>query len=141
MKATAIAISLLPLYGCASLSPFSDLFHPVTTTPAASAKAAAAVQTPGGPQDIETAIVEAQNARKSGDLNKADRILSQLVLVSSDDPRVLAEYGKTLAGLGRSDDAVAFLERATQLAPSDWSLYSALGVAYDQKGNYQAAQS
>jgi Flp pilus assembly protein TadD len=147
MKATAIAVSLLPLYGCASLPSFSDLnplgglFRPERTTPTAPAKAAAQVQTPSGPQDVEGAILEAQNARKTGDLNQAAHILSQLVLFSPDDARVLAEYGKTLAGLGRSDDAVAFLERATQLAPSDWSLYSALGVAYDQKGNYKAAQS
>jgi Flp pilus assembly protein TadD len=141
IKATAIAVSLLPLYGCASLPSFADLFQPVPTTPTAPVKTVSRVQTPNGPQDIESAILEAQNARKSGDLNQASRILSQLVLVASDEPRVLAEYGKTLTGLGRSDDAVAFLERATQLSPSDWSLYSALGVAYDQKGNYQAAQS
>ena len=63
------------------------------------------------------------------------------MLAAPDDTRVLGEYGKTLAAMGRSDDALAFLERATQLQPGDWSLLSALGVAFDQKGNYQAAQA
>ena len=78
--------------------------------------------------------------RKSGDLQGAARTLSQLVLVAPDDPRVMAEYGKTLVAEGRSDDALAFLERAIELKPSDWALYSAQGIAYDQKENYKAAQ-
>jgi tetratricopeptide (TPR) repeat protein len=52
----------------------------------------------------------------------------------------MGEYGKTLVAEGRSDDALAFLERAIELQPGDWALYSAQGVAYDQKANYKAAQ-
>jgi cell division protein FtsN len=63
------------------------------------------------------------------------------VLFAPDDARVLGEYGKTLTAQGRSDDALAFLERAIELQPSDWSFFSAQGVAYDQKGAYQAAQA
>ena len=129
IKATAIAVSLLPLYGCASLPSFAELnpldglFHPEPTTPVAPAKAVAQSKLGATePQNVESAMAEAQAARKSGDLTKATRILSQLVLVSPDDGRVLGEYGKALASLGRSDDAVAFLERATQLSPPDWSL-------------------
>ncbi len=90
--------------------------------------------------DLDTAIEQAQAARKAGDLTTATKILSQLVIVTPDDARVLGEYGKTLAAQGRSDDALAFLERAIQLQPTDWSLYSAQGVAYDQKSSYPAAQ-
>ena len=32
IKSVAIAVTLLPLYGCASLPSFSDLFHPEPTT-------------------------------------------------------------------------------------------------------------
>jgi Flp pilus assembly protein TadD len=112
---------------------------------ASSAKSADAQKTepaqPGVPGDLESAISQAQSARKAGDLTGAAKILSQLVLFAADDPRVLGEYGKTLAAQGRTDDALAFLERAIQLLPGDWSLYSAQGVAYDQKGAYQAAQA
>jgi tetratricopeptide (TPR) repeat protein len=43
--------------------------------------------------------------------------------------------------MGRADDAVNFLTRAQQLQPNDWTIYSAMGVAYDQLGNQKDAQS
>jgi cell division septation protein DedD len=46
-----------------------------------------------------------------------------------------------LTAQGRSDDALAFLERAIQLNPGEWSFHSALGIAHDQKGEYQLAQA
>ena len=133
-----IAVLLLPLGGCA-LSPMSSAAPP--TEIAKAQPAPNAKQTAAAPSDLESAIRTAQAARKSGDLLGANKILSQLVLLSPDDARVVGEYGKTLAAQGRSDDAIAFLERATQLDPTDWTLFSAEGVAYDQKANYQAAQN
>lgn len=90
--------------------------------------------------DVSVFLAQAQQARKSGDLTTAIKVLSQLVLVAPDDVRVLGEYGKALAAYGRSDDAIAFLDRAIQLQAGDWTLYSAQGVAYDQQGRYQSAQ-
>lgn len=90
--------------------------------------------------DVSVFVAQAQRARKSGDLPTAIKVLSQLVLVAPDDARVLGEYGKALAAYGRSDDAIAFLDRAIQLQAGDWTLYSAQGVAYDQEGKYQSAQ-
>jgi Flp pilus assembly protein TadD len=94
----------------------------------------------GVPSELEIALRQAEAQRKSGDLNAASRTLGQLVLVAPDDARVLGEYGKTLIAKGQSDDALAFLIRAIELQPADWTLYSAQGVAYDQRGNYAAAQ-
>ncbi len=133
-----IAALVIPLAGCTTLTPL------VKDEPAPAPKpAATATATPSAPAptDINGAIASAQGARRNGDLPGAAKILSQLVLASPDDPKVLGEYGKTLAAQGRSDDAVAFLDRAIQLDPSDWSLYSAQGIALDQKGQYQQAQS
>jgi Flp pilus assembly protein TadD len=93
------------------------------------------------PTGIDSAVRQAQALRRNGDFQAAAKTLSQLVLIAPDDSRVLSEYAKTLIAEGRSDDALAFLERAIELQPGDWSLYSAQGVAYDQKGNYQAAQA
>jgi Flp pilus assembly protein TadD len=90
--------------------------------------------------DVEATLHQAQDLRKAGDFQGAAKLLSQLVLATPDDARVLGEYSKTLIGLGRSDDALAFAERAIELQPSDWSLYSARGVALDQKGDYRTAQ-
>jgi Flp pilus assembly protein TadD/cell division septation protein DedD len=113
---------------------------PAASTPEAPPSALGLV--PGEiPSDLETALHQAQTSRQSGDLAEASKILSQLVLFAPDDPRVLAEYGKTLVAEGRTNDALAFLERAIQLQPAEWSNYSAQGIAFDQKGNYQAAMT
>ncbi len=82
--------------------------------------------------DVTSVIHQAQDLRAKGDLDGEMHIISQLMLAQPDDPRVVGEYGKLLVQQGRSNDAVAFLHRAVELAPSDWTYYSALGVAYDQ---------
>jgi Flp pilus assembly protein TadD len=90
--------------------------------------------------NLEDSIRQAQMLRLAGSYPEAIKHLSQLMMVASDDPRVVSEYGKTLAAMGRADDAVNFLTRAQQLQPGDWTIYSALGVAYDQLGNQKDAQ-
>jgi Flp pilus assembly protein TadD len=89
--------------------------------------------------DVESNVRQAQLARVAGRYDDAIRILSQLMLVASDDPRVVGEYGKTLVEKGRARQAVEFLTRATDLQPRDWTLYSALGVAYDETGDQISA--
>ncbi len=112
-----------------------------TAAPANQAPAANPANKDASPTDLESALVKAQLARRVGDYAEAGKILSQLVLFAPDDPRVMGEYGKVQAAQGRADDAQAFLERAIQLQPNEWSFYSALGVALDQKGEYAAAQA
>ena len=89
--------------------------------------------------DVESNVRQAQLARVAGHYDDAVHILSQLMLVASDDPRVVGEYGKTLVEKGRAKEAVEFLTRATDLQPRDWTLYSALGVAYDETGDQISA--
>jgi Flp pilus assembly protein TadD len=89
---------------------------------------------------VETSLRQAQLKRQSGDLDGATKILAQLLLAAPDDPRVLGEYGKVLVSKGRADDALDFLKRAITLQPNDWTFYSAQGIAYDQRRNYQEAQ-
>jgi Flp pilus assembly protein TadD len=128
----------LPGAGCATFSNITgaraNLTRPAPTP------APAAGTTRAGDADFTTFVAQAESARASGDAETAVKLLSQLVLVSPDDPHILGEYGKALAAANRSDDAIAFLQRAIQLKPGDWTLYSAQGVAYDQKGQYQLAQ-
>ena len=89
---------------------------------------------------LDDSIHQAQMLRLAGSYPEAIKHLSQLMMVASDDPRVISEYGKTLAAMGRASDAVNFLTRAQQLQPNDWTVYSALGVAYDQIGDQKNAQ-
>lgn len=91
-------------------------------------------------QSLDNSIRDAQMKRSQRDFNGAVRVLSQLMLVAADDPRVVGEYGKVLVQQGRAREAVDFLVRATQLQANDWTTYSALGVAYDQSGNYENAR-
>lgn len=92
------------------------------------------------PRSLGDGIRSAQLLRSQGDLSGAIHMLSQLMLVAPDDPRVVGEYGKTLAQQGRAAEAIAFLKRAVELQSNDWTLYSALGVAYDQTGDSANAQ-
>ena len=89
---------------------------------------------------LDTQINEAMALRGRGDYAGATKILSQLLLVAPDNSRVIGEYGKNLVQQGRPKEALDFLKRAVQLQPGDWSLYSALGVAYDQTGDYADAK-
>jgi Flp pilus assembly protein TadD len=141
-RATLVGILVLlaPTAGCATF-PFSTSH--ASPTPASSPAQAPApnAKATDGAANLEVAIRDAQALRKAGDLGGAAKALSQLVLIAPDNALVLGEYGKNLAAQGRSDDALAFLERAIQLQPADWTLYSAQGMAYDQKTNYRAAQA
>ncbi|HMH65389.1 MAG TPA: tetratricopeptide repeat protein [Rhizomicrobium sp.] len=142
-KATRFAVPLAALLlGCTALSANAGWFDSAKPETAAKdskdAKALAAAAQPS--TNLEDSVHQAQMLRLAGSYPEAIKHLSQLMMVASDDPRVVSEYGKTLAAMGRAQDAVNFLNRAQQLQPNDWTVYSALGVAYDQLGNQKDAQ-
>lgn len=91
-------------------------------------------------QSVDSGLKVAQAKRSSGDYTGAIHVLSQLMLIAADDPRVVSEYGKVLVQQGRTREALDFLNRAAQLTHDDWAVYSALGVAYDQAGQYDSAR-
>ncbi|MDR3526361.1 MAG: tetratricopeptide repeat protein [Rhizomicrobium sp.] len=92
-------------------------------------------------QGIEDGLRDAKAKRAAGDLNAAVMVLSQLMLINADDGRVVAEYGKVLVQQGRAREALDFLNRAVQLTQTDWTLYSALGVAYDGNNDFANARA
>ncbi len=92
------------------------------------------------PTTLDGEIGRAQALRAKGDYSGAASALAQLMLVAPDDPRVVGEYGKVLVQQGHAKDAQAFLSRAVQLQPKDWTLYSALGAADDQLDNHADAR-
>src|SRR5580704_1239471 len=122
----------IALAACATTAP------PKQAVDAAKEKAAAADN--AAPTDLDGGIHQAQILRAAGNYDEAIHVLSQLMLVASDDPRVVAEYGKSLAQDGRAQEATEFLNRAIELSGNDWTLYSALGVSYDQLGNQSSAR-
>jgi Flp pilus assembly protein TadD len=111
------------LAACASGPLSSSMSHAPSNNGATAGTAASS---------LEDEIREAQLLRAKGDYTGAVRTLSQLMLVTPDDPRIIGEYGKVLVQQGRAPEGLNFLRRAVELQPGDWTLYSALGVAYDQ---------
>jgi Flp pilus assembly protein TadD len=139
-KATRFSLPLaVLLLGCTAISSNAGWFD--SSKPEATLKdnKAAAAAAPAG--NLEDSIQQAQLLRLAGSYPEAIKHLSQLMMIASDDPHVISEYGKTLAAMGRASEAVNFLSRAQQLQPGDWTVYSALGVAYDQLGNQADAQT
>jgi Flp pilus assembly protein TadD len=128
------------LAGCATAHPDVAKLTGGNTAAGHAQKEAAAIDKTQ-PTDLEGGVRQAKLMRQGGHYDDAIHTLSQLMLVASDDPRVVSEYGKTLAEKGRAQDAVEFLNRALELTGNDWTLYSALGVSYDQLGNQVSARA
>jgi len=124
-SAATIAICVI-LAGCESLG-LTDDASATTQADAPAPQAAAAPQV-----KLDDELAKAHDMRVQGNYQDAGRLLGQLVLFAPNDGRVVGEYGKLLAQEGQSKNAVAFLTQAIALQNSDWTLYSALGVAYDQ---------
>jgi Flp pilus assembly protein TadD len=91
--------------------------------------------------DVTTEIASAHALRQAGQYPQAASALAQIMMIAPDDVRVIGEYGKVMAQQNRGDDAVAFLKRATELDANDWTLWSALGVAYDESNDPKNAAS
>jgi Flp pilus assembly protein TadD len=128
------------MLGCAAVPAHAGWFSSDSKPAEKAAKVEdkAAAQPPAA--TLDDSIRQAQMLRLAAQYPEAIRHLSQLMMVASDDGRVISEYGKTLTAMGRASDAVGFLTRAQQLQPGDWTIYSAMGVAYDQMGDQKNAQ-
>lgn len=93
------------------------------------------------PGTLDGEIARAHALRAKGDYQTATQALGQLLLVAPDNPQIVGEYAKSLIQEGRPDDALPFAKRAIELQSGDWTLYSALGVAYDQLDNHAQART
>ncbi|MDB5739447.1 MAG: hypothetical protein JWP16_487 [Alphaproteobacteria bacterium] len=130
------------LLGCTALSGSAQAgwFSSDDAKPASDKKSVTKSDNVQPAATLDGSIRQAQLLRLAGQYPEAITHLSQLMMIASDDGRVVTEYGKTLAAMGRAQEAVDFLTRAQQLQPGDWTVYSALGVAYDQLGKQPDAQ-
>jgi Flp pilus assembly protein TadD len=137
VRTATVAFGALLSAGCATTGN-TQAAKSATLAPQA-ADAPAPVQSLAA--NLDTQIKNAQDQRAKGDLAGALNTLTQLMLVAPDDARVVGEYGKVLAQRGKSDDAIAFLKRAVELNSSDWTYFSALGVAYDEANDRANAKA
>ncbi|MFM9865085.1 MAG: tetratricopeptide repeat protein [Micropepsaceae bacterium] len=90
--------------------------------------------------DMTAALNFARNLRLMGGARQGVAVLREVVMKAPDNPKISSEYGKALTAVGRSHDAIPFLARATQMDSSDWTTFSAYGVALDQTGGHDAAR-
>lgn len=145
VRAAAVFACALATTGCASLGLGDSASEPsgadAAKTAEASPDASGGAVVDGQSTNLDAEIRRAQLLRVQGDFAGAVHVLSQLMLVAPDDPRVVGEYGKVLAQQGRSSDALAFLSRAIELQADNWTLYSALGVTYDQLDERERAET
>jgi Flp pilus assembly protein TadD len=133
----------LAVFGAAALAVSACAGSPATSK-AVEASAVARTQPAKGkpgtyPQNLSGEISRARQLRTHGHYKQALRALAQLMLLSPDNPQVVGEYGKDLVELGRAKESLAFLDRAIELKPHDWSYFSARGVAQDQLHETKAA--
>src|SRR5689334_16925801 len=140
MRRSSVLLAAALLTGtCLSGSAQAGLFDWGSKKPDAQQPVDASQNVPGA--NLDNDIRQAQLQRANGDLDNATKALAQMMLVYPDDPRVVGEYGKVLVQRGRAEDAINFLKRATELQQNDWTLYSALGVAYDEMNDPNNATS
>ncbi len=115
---SALAVLLL---GCTAISGtaqagwlFGESKKEAAETKAEAVKAAAAAPA----ETLDGSIRQAQLLRVDGNYSEAIRHLSQLMMIASDDGRVISEYGKTLAAMGRESHCRRFFPDPA--APATW---------------------
>lgn len=93
------------------------------------------------PLDAETALKFSKALRDIESLQESLRVMQQTASRYQQDPDVLLEFGKALIANERAHEAVRPIEQAISLGKnSDWSAYSALGVAYDMTNRHIEAR-
>ena len=130
-RCSALLLAAFALAGCSTMG-MGDLSSEKKDKDIAAAIKDKAPTPKAVAADMDGNLRQAMLLRQAGSYDAAIRILSQLLLADADNARVTAEYGKALAQKGRAQDATQFLRRAIEMTPGDWTLYSALGVSYDQ---------
>lgn len=92
------------------------------------------------PDDVDTAVQFAKSLRGIGSNARAVEFLEERLAKQPGEPKLLAEYGKTLIAVGQIDKALPILAQAQQALPEDWTILVAMGVGYDQLRDYANAR-
>ena len=90
--------------------------------------------------DRDTALALARNLRFGGQAQAAADVMQSGLGRFPDDPDLLIELSKDYLAVDRVALAVKYLEKAKDVAPNRWDVFSTLAVAYDTLGNNKSAQ-
>jgi Flp pilus assembly protein TadD len=92
------------------------------------------------PDDPALALSLARNLRFAGQPQNSISIINQLIAKQGRTAPLLTELGKAYLAADQDNLALPTLQEAKSLAPNDWEILSALGVAHDYQGNYADAR-
>ena len=90
--------------------------------------------------ELRNKLREAERCRQAGKLDAAQSICSRLVAQYPDFAAALHSLGLILSDRGQHLEALAFLTRAAMHNPDNWSIQTALGVAYLSLGATELAE-
>lgn len=92
------------------------------------------------PADQGITLALARALRYSGQAQQAADVMQGEVARHGRQPSLVAELGKAYLAADRMGLALKTLEEAATLAPADWEVHSALGVAFDALARHAEAR-
>src|SRR5262249_26518546 len=76
---------------------------------------------------------------RRGDLQGCEALARALTMQFPQAGKAWQLSGATLLSAGRIDEALAALQKASALAPNDWTIWDNLGIALQRSGDFAAA--
>jgi Flp pilus assembly protein TadD len=138
--ASLMLLAAASLGGCQTTASTDSLITGSTETTSLKSTAQAAKRWEAHPANIKHGLHYASLLKSIGQTDKALTVIGELVSRNSGNDNLTAIYGKELAAAGRADQAVQALHPLALNGKADWKVYSALGSAYDQQGQFKQAR-
>jgi tetratricopeptide (TPR) repeat protein len=135
-RAPLLAALALVLAGCAS-GPKPD----VDAAPTAATAAAAPQPAPPPSPEAQRAFDDARRLLAAGRADEAERAFAALVKSNPELGGAHANLGLIRRQAGKTDAAVADLERAVAASPGQPLYFNQLGIAYRQQGSFEKARA
>lgn len=93
------------------------------------------------PGDLDLLLGLARNLRYAGRPRQAIGVLEKRMNIHAESARFQLELGKARIAGGEPAAAIGHLETAALKDPKNWSIYSAMGIAYDLTEDFDKAQA
>jgi Flp pilus assembly protein TadD len=91
-------------------------------------------------ENIDNALTFADALRGIGSTERAIEVLSEVLVLKPNEPRILMPLGRALAANGNQLGAARAFEQTAMLEPDRAEAWAALGTAMDQLENHRGAQ-
>lgn len=93
------------------------------------------------PDSIDALVGLGRSYRNLGQTRRGEQALREALSRREDDAEILLELGRTQLADGRAVEALGTLKRARAEAPRDLRIITARGIALDQLGRHDEAQT